>query len=122
MEEDKVTTLLEYGNMEGSVRAAIENERVYGMDLENTNIEISVADIDSVDNDTYVQVRRDGIGGSDISVVLAILNALKTISICSSMEKSETIKEFAEYVYQNSINNFNHKIDIDMINKSVELI
>ena len=61
-------------------------------------------------------------GKEDISVVLAILNALKTISICSSMEKSETIKEFAEYVYQNSINNFNHKIDIDMINKSVELI
>lgn len=57
-------------------------------------------------------------GKEDISIVVAIFNALKTINRSSSPEKEITIKEFADYVYQSSINNFSHKFDLEMIKKA----
>ena len=61
-------------------------------------------------------------GKEDISIVLAIFNALKTIKRSSSSEKINGIREFADYVYQNSISNFTHKFDIEMLNKAKESI
>ncbi len=59
-------------------------------------------------------------GKQDISVILAIFNALKTISRSSSSEKISIIKEFGDYIYDNSINNFSHKLDIDILVKARE--
>lgn len=61
-------------------------------------------------------------GKKDISVVLALLNALKIISMSASSEKVAEIKDFGDYVYQNSINNFSHMFDIEMIKKAQGLI
>ena len=61
-------------------------------------------------------------GKSDISVILAILNALKTINHSATEEKEVAIKEFADYVYQNSIDNFTHEFDRDMLEHGLEPI
>jgi putative phage-type endonuclease len=47
------------------------------LDLTNLPIEVSIPNIDLVDNDTFIKVRRDGFGGSDSSVVLGV-NPFKT--------------------------------------------
>ena len=57
-------------------------------------------------------------GKKDISVVLAIFNALNTISISASSEKADVIKDFRDYVYQNSIDNFSHQFDIEILKKA----
>lgn len=57
-------------------------------------------------------------GKKDISIVLAIFNALKTISRNSSAEKKQAISNLSDYVYESSIENFKNKIDIAMINKA----
>ena len=61
-------------------------------------------------------------GKEDISIVLAILNALRTIKISSSSKNYDIIKEFADYIYYTSINNFSHKFDIEMIKKTQKFI
>lgn len=61
-------------------------------------------------------------GKEDISVIIAIFNALKTISRSTSNEKTSIIKEFADYIYQNSINNFSHNIDIEMLKNAKKSI
>ncbi|NLY82101.1 MAG: DUF2254 domain-containing protein [Clostridiales bacterium] len=61
-------------------------------------------------------------GKKDISIVLSIFNALKTISMSSSNDKIVIIKEFSDYIYQNSINNFNHEFDLEMLKKAQESI
>lgn len=58
----------------------------------------------------------------DILVVLAIFNALKTISRNTSSEKVGVIKDFGDYVFENSINKFTHKFDIEMIKRAQEEI
>lgn len=61
-------------------------------------------------------------GKEDISVIIAIFNALKTISRSTSNEKTSIIKEFADYIYHNSINNFSHNIDIEMLKNAKKSI
>ena len=61
-------------------------------------------------------------GKKDISIVLSIFNALKTISMSSSNDKIVIIKDFSDYIYQNSINNFNHEFDLEMLKKAQESI
>lgn len=50
-------------------------------------------------------------GQEDISVLLAILKTLKNIKYASSVDKTSTINKFANYVYDNSIDNFTHELD-----------
>lgn len=56
-------------------------------------------------------------GKEDISVVIAILKALKNINNSSSEEKTSIIEEFGDYVYMNSIENFTHPLDIETLKK-----
>lgn len=57
-------------------------------------------------------------GKSDISVMIAVFNALNTINISSSEDKNDTISEFAEYVYENAISSSSHSFDKQMLNKA----
>lgn len=61
-------------------------------------------------------------GKEDISIVLAILQALRRINRSTSPEKSLAIKEFSDYVYQSSRNNFTHSLDIEMIKEALRSI
>lgn len=61
-------------------------------------------------------------GKMDISVMLAIFKALHTMNISSSPEKSQVIQAFGDYVYENSINNFTHKFDIEMLERAKESV
>lgn len=61
-------------------------------------------------------------GKEDISVVLALFNALKTIKICSSSEKFDLIDEFKDYIYSNSIDKFTQKIDMEFLENKKQSI
>ncbi|NLY36082.1 MAG: DUF2254 domain-containing protein [Tissierellia bacterium] len=61
-------------------------------------------------------------GKEDVSVVLALLKALKTISSNTSSEKVFVIKDFGDYIYENTIDNFNHKFDVEMIQRALKSI
>lgn len=61
-------------------------------------------------------------GKEDISVILAIFNALKIINRSSTEGKEPILKEFGDYIYHNIIDNFSHKIDIEMLKKAQESI
>lgn len=61
-------------------------------------------------------------GKHDISIVLAILNALKTINLSSSADKKPAIEEFSQYIYTNSIHNFTHPLDLNILDHAIKAI
>lgn len=70
-------------------RFAQRSVTTMGIELETTNLEIAVADIDQYSNDEYIVLRRQGFGASDSSVLLGV-NPYKTLP--------ELIKEKASNV------------------------
>ena len=69
---------------------------------------------------TFYQIAH--YGEKDISIILALLNALQVINRSSSDEKTEYIKEFGDYVCDNSIHNFTHKLDLDFFQRARDSI
>lgn len=61
-------------------------------------------------------------GKEEISIILALFNALKTINQSSSSEKTKTIKEFSLYVYESVIDNFKHEYDVEVLDKAQKAI
>lgn len=76
MEEDANIELeLDYGMQDGEVRSAISNADTKGLDLTKIPLVIAVEDIDSVlerSNEEFAMIRREGLGGSDSSIVLGV--------------------------------------------------
>ena len=70
-------------------RMAEQVQTVTDLELQNTNLEIAVADIDQFSNDDYIILRRQGFGASDSSILLGV-NPYKTLP--------ELIKEKASNV------------------------
>lgn len=62
---------------------------------------------------TFYQLVNYGKG--DISVVVAMLNALKIIKQSASSEKESVIEMYGDYIYENSISNFTHLLDIEVL-------
>lgn len=61
-------------------------------------------------------------GQEDISVLIAILKALKNIKYASTVDKTAEINRFANYVYEKSVPNFSHELDresLEMIKNSI---
>lgn len=54
-------------------------------------------------------------GQNDLSVLSAILNALKNIKYTAAVEKTAEINRFANYVYENSVINFSHEYDREVL-------
>ncbi|MDN6731394.1 MAG: DUF2254 domain-containing protein [Atopostipes suicloacalis] len=50
-------------------------------------------------------------GQNDLSILIAILKALKNIKYASSVDKTAEINRYANYVYDNSVINFSHEYD-----------
>lgn len=61
-------------------------------------------------------------GKEDISIILAIFNAMKTISKSCTKEKLTPILEFSDYLYESTIDSFSHKLDIDMLKKAKDAV
>lgn len=61
-------------------------------------------------------------GQEDISILVAILKALKNIKHASTVDKTAEITRFANYVYENSVDNFSHALDrenLEMMKDSI---
>lgn len=56
-------------------------------------------------------------GKKDISVVVSLFDALNGLSLSVLEPNLNTVKEFKNYVYTSSIDNFNHKFDLDLLEK-----
>ena len=72
-------SVLDYGINEAEVNKQIANEEVREIDLKRVPIEIAVKDIDSVSKEDFTQLRRQGFGGSDSSVLVGV-NPFNTVS------------------------------------------
>ncbi len=57
-------------------------------------------------------------GKEDISIVLAMLNALKTIYNSARKEKKDEILEFRDYIYESARDSFSHELDIYMLERA----
>ena len=72
-------SVLDYGINEAEVNKQIANEEVRELDLKRVPIEIAVENIDSVSKEDFTQLRRQGFGGSDSSVLVGV-NPFNTVS------------------------------------------
>ena len=57
-------------------------------------------------------------GKEDMSIVVAIFNALKTIKRASSDEKKATLEEFSDYLYDKSRVCFKHELDLEFLKRA----
>lgn len=78
-EDGDDVSVLDYGINEAEVNKQIKNEEVREIDLNRAPIEIAVENIDEVSKEDFTQLRRDGFGGSDSSVLVGV-NPFNTIS------------------------------------------
>ena len=65
-------SVLDYGINEAEVNKSIWNEEVREIDISRTPIEIAVKNIDQVSKEEFTQLRRNGFGGSDSSVLVGV--------------------------------------------------
>lgn len=96
MEEDEnYEDKLDYGQHDGEVRDAIADESIKALDLSKLPIEVSVENIDTVlanDKLGFTMLRRNGLGGSDSSVVLGV-NPYTTRAELIKQKASNTLSE-----------------------------
>ena len=61
-------------------------------------------------------------GNKDISIVIALFDALRGISLSADDKKMNIIKEFEDYIYESSVGNFKHKFDIELLEEKMNKI
>ena len=105
--------LSKLGKIEGSYNI-IKNE--------NSKAHIIYEDFDFKEDLYFSFYQVIHYGKKDISVVIALLNALEIIKTSSSEDKREAIVELRDYIYDISIVNFHHKLDKDMLKKAKDSI
>lgn len=74
-EEEELELQMDYGQQDGEVRDAISNESIKGLDLSGLPIKVDIENIDTVlanDKQGFAMLRRNGLGGSDSSIVLGV--------------------------------------------------
>jgi predicted phage-related endonuclease len=91
-EDGDDVSVLDFGINEAEVNRAIKNAETIELDLNRIPLEIAVADIDSVSKEEFTQLRRQGFGGSDSSVLVGV-NPFSTIT---DLIKSKTRTELSE--------------------------
>lgn len=91
-EDGDDVSVLDYGINEAEVNKQIKNEEVQEIDLSKVPLEIAVENIDNVSKEDFTQLRRQGFGGSDSSVLLGV-NPFSTIS---DLIESKTRTELSE--------------------------
>lgn len=78
-EDGDDVSVLDYGINEAEVNKSIRNEEVKEVDLKRVPLEIAVRNIDQVSKEEFTQLRRQGFGGSDSSVLVGV-NPFSNIS------------------------------------------
>ena len=92
-EDGDDVSVLDYGINEAEINHAIKNEAVQELDLKRVPLEIAVKNIDAVSKEEFTQLRRQGFGGSDSSVLVGV-NPFSTISdLIQSKVRTELSEE-----------------------------
>lgn len=91
-EDGDDVSVLDYGINEAEVNKQIRNEEIREIDLQRVPLEIAVKNIDNVSKEEFTQLRRQGFGGSDSSVLVGV-NPFNTIS---DLIQSKTRTELSE--------------------------
>ena len=92
------------------------------IEKENTDLQILFEDFNFKEDLYFTFYQIVHYGKEDISIMLAVFNALKTINRASTNKVNKEIEEFGEYVYFNCIHNFKHRFDIEIIKKAKDAI
>ena len=90
--EETDESVLDYGINEAEVNKAILTEIIKPLDLKRVPLTVDIANIDSVDKETFALVRRNGFGGSDSSILVGV-NPFKTVG---ELIKDKLRKELTE--------------------------
>ena len=86
-------SVLDYGINEAEVNKAIVNEESIALDLARVPLEVAVENIDAVAKEEFTQLRRQGFGGSDSSVLVGV-NPFSTITdLIASKTRTELSEE-----------------------------
>ena len=86
-------SVLDYGINEAEVNKAIVNEASIALDLSRVPVELAVENIDAVGKEEFTQLRRQGFGGSDSSVLVGV-NPFSTITdLIASKTRTELSEE-----------------------------
>lgn len=97
-----------------------ESSNACRMSLDEENIEIIYQYFD-FKNDIYKTFYQIVIyGGQDISVVMAIIKALKNISYNAEEENIELLNEIKDYVYEKTLGNFKNEMDKEKIKELMQ--
>lgn len=120
-EDGEDVSVLDYGINEAEVNRTIKNEEIKPLDLNRTPLEVAVENIDSVSKQEFTQLRRQGFGGSDSSMLLGV-NPFQDINdlIASKVrtELSEEEKAIGELAAVRKGNDLEPLI----INKATEIL
>lgn len=92
-EDGDDVSVLDFGINEAEVNRAIKTAETIELDLNRIPLEIAVENIDSVSKEEFTQLRRQGFGGSDSSVLVGV-NPFSTISdLIQSKVRTELSEE-----------------------------
>lgn len=89
---------------------------------ENSKGEIIYEDFNFKEDIYYSFYQILQYGKKDISVLLALFDALIGISLNVKDNRLRIIREFKEYIYDSSIENFKHKFDIELLEEKMDKI
>lgn len=78
-EDGDDVSVLDYGINEAEVNKSIRDEAIKELDLKRVPLEVAVKDIDQVSKEEFTQLRRQGFGGSDSSVLVGV-NPFSSVS------------------------------------------
>ena len=98
-EDGDDVSVLDYGINEAEINHAIKTEAVVELDLKRVPLEIAVRDIDQVSKEEFTQLRRQGFGGSDSSILVGV-NPFSTISDLIQSKVRTTLSEEEKAVGQ----------------------
>lgn len=89
---------------------------------ENSQSEIIYRNFHFEDDLYYTFYQIIHYGQEDISILISILKTLKNIKYASTVNNTASINKFANYVYENSVDNFNHPFDREKLRRMKESV
>ena len=120
-EDGDDVSVLDYGINEAEVNKSIKNEPVKEVDLSRVPLEIAVENIDQVSKEEFTQLRRNGFGGSDSSVLVGV-NPFNTISDLIQSKLRTTLSQEEKEIGQLASVRKGNDLEPLIISKATEIL
>lgn len=114
-------SVLDYGINEAEVNKSIYNEPVKPVDLNRVPLEIAVENIDNVSKEEFTQLRRQGFGGSDSSVLVGV-NPFSTVNDLMQSKLRTELSEEEKAIGQLASVRKGNDLEPLIINRATEIL